>query len=497
MDALGDILKKAQPARLIPVVADARKEERLVSILLATLCSVRPFAEEFLERCGERFGKASVLSGYAEVWFPASNEGSKDRPDGVLRLTSRKAQWTALLEAKIDNAEIDQEQINRYAELARKYSIDAVITVSNQLVPLPTHVPYTIPARSNVQFFHISWVSILTQAKLILRNREDIDPNQAFILGEVERYLDHASSGVRHFEQMNPEWRPLVLGIRDGQQFKRSSPEIEKTVASWLQEERDVCLRLSRLTGEYVGIRGLTRKNRTDPAHRLRNACEALVESKELRSTFSIPNAANEIEVIADLKSRTISCSMSLNAPLDRKRATSKINWLRQQLRGVDSENVRIRAFWPGRALPTQASLLEVRADAASLEHDRRGMVPHGFEVLMITDVAGRFSGRRTFIEDLERAVPEFYDKVGQHLRLWTPAPPSIVEEEAVQDRDTSEADHRRQDNHSPPMGRESPSEGSPDTRIPSDQGDDAAALESPARPPWYRLPEDVDKGDT
>ncbi len=100
MDALGDILKKAQPARLIPVVADARKEERLVSILLATLCSVRPFAEEFLERCGERFGKASVLSGYAEVWFPASNEGSKDRPDGVLRLTSRKAQWTALLAAR-------------------------------------------------------------------------------------------------------------------------------------------------------------------------------------------------------------------------------------------------------------------------------------------------------------------------------------------------------------------------------------------------------------
>ena len=205
-------------------------------------------------------------------------------------------------------------------------------------------------------------------------------------------------------------------------QFKRSSPEIEKTVASWLQEERDVCLRLSRLTGEYVGIRGLTRKNRTDPAHRLRNACEALVESKELRSTFSIPNAADEIEVIADLKSRTISCSMSLNAPLDRKRATSRINWLRQQLRGVDSENVRIKAFWPGRALPTQASLLEVRADAASLGHDRRGMVPHGFEVLMITDVAGRFSGRRTFIEDLERAVPEFYDKVGQHLRRWTPA---------------------------------------------------------------------------
>ena len=40
MSALDDILKNANTARLIPAVADSRKEERLVSILLATLSSV-------------------------------------------------------------------------------------------------------------------------------------------------------------------------------------------------------------------------------------------------------------------------------------------------------------------------------------------------------------------------------------------------------------------------------------------------------------------------
>ena len=169
MSALDDILKNANTARLIPAVADSRKEERLVSILLATLSSVRPFAEQFLERCGERVGKSSVLSSYTEVEFPSPDGSSKDRPDGVLCLTARKARWTAILEAKIENADIDQEQVNRYAELARRYSIDAVITLSNQLVPLPTHVPYSVSTRSNNKFFHISWVSILTQAKLILR----------------------------------------------------------------------------------------------------------------------------------------------------------------------------------------------------------------------------------------------------------------------------------------------------------------------------------------
>ena len=54
MKSLDDILQSAQPARLIPTVADSRKEERIVSILLATLSRVHPFAEQLLERCGQR-----------------------------------------------------------------------------------------------------------------------------------------------------------------------------------------------------------------------------------------------------------------------------------------------------------------------------------------------------------------------------------------------------------------------------------------------------------
>ena len=76
-----------------------------------------------------------------------SDGSSKDRPDGVLRLVTRKTQWTALIEAKIDKAEINEEQIHRYAVAARNYGIDVVITLSNQLVPLPSHIPYTVPKR--------------------------------------------------------------------------------------------------------------------------------------------------------------------------------------------------------------------------------------------------------------------------------------------------------------------------------------------------------------
>ena len=441
MSALDDILKDAQRARLIPTVADSRKEERIVSVLLATLTVVHPFAEQLLERCGVRLGKTSDLRSYTEVEFAAADGSKKDRPDGVLSLLTRKSRWTALVEAKIDNNDISEGQVHRYAEIARELGIDAVVTLSNQLAPLPSHVPYTVPKRlsNRIGFFHISWINVLTQAALILRDNEELSREQAFILEEMARYFEHPSSGVRRFDKMNSEWRSLVLGVRNEQQFKRSSSEIENTVASWHQEERDICLLLSRRIGERVDIR-LSRKYQADAALRLRDACDSLIASQELRCAFSVPNAASDLEVAVNLQRRTISCSMKLNPPGDKKRASARVNWLVRQLRGVDGDDVIVRAFWLGRGGPTQASLSEIRTGPKCLESGRPGAAPTSFEVIMIRDLAGRFSGRQTFVEDLEDLIPEFCDRIGQNLRPWAPPPPSIDKCHPIQDTDIVEA---------------------------------------------------------
>lgn len=445
MTTLDDILKDAKSARLIPTVADSRKEERIVSTMLATLSVVQPFAQQLLARCSVKMGKTSRMRCYTEVEFPGSTEGGKDRPDGLLCLVTRKTRWTALLEAKIDKAEVGEEQVHRYGEIARNYGIDAVITLSNQLAPLPTHIPYSIPKRlsNRVEFFHISWISVLTQALLILRDNENINSDQAFILEEMARYFEHPSSGVRRFDQMNAEWRPLLNGVRNEQQFKRSSLEIENTVASWHQEERDICLILSRRIGQPVGIR-LSRTHRVDSELRLRDACEALIASHELVSAFSVPNAASDLEVTANLQRRTITCSMKLDAPRDRKRTSARINWLVRQLRDVDASDVLVRAYWPrGRGF-TQEPLSEVKDDSNCLDNGKAGVAPMSFEIVMIRDLAGRFAGRRTFIEDLENLIPEFYDRIGQHLRPWTPPPPSIDKKDPIVDTGSPEANKVR-----------------------------------------------------
>ena len=443
MDTLDDILKNAPRARLIPTFAEPRKEQRIVSVLLATLSAVPSFARQLLECCEVRMGKTSDLHSYTEVELMTSDGSSKDRPDGVLRLVTRKTQWTALIEAKIDKAEINEEQIHRYAVAARNYGIDVVITLSNQLVPLPSHIPYTVPKRltNRIKFFHISWISVLTQASLILRDKHELSDEQAFILEEMTRYFEHPSSGVRRFDQMNPEWRSLCLGVRNDEQFKRSSPEIENAVTSWHQEERDLCLMLSRRMDEQVNIR-ISRKHQADPELRFKDTCDSLCESQELHCAFIVLNAASDIEITANLERRTVTCSMWLNAPGHKKRASAKINWLVRQLRNVEGEDVILRAYW-GRRGTTQASLSEVRQDATCLEIARSGAIPTSFEVVMIRGLGGRFTGRRTFIEDLENLVPEFYDQIGQNLRPWTPPPPSIDKRDPIEHEEVVEAEKK------------------------------------------------------
>ena len=440
MNSLDDILGRACHAKLIPTVADSRKEERAVSILLATLSVIRPFAEQILKPCAIRVQKTSKISSYTEVRFPGTDENNRDRPDGILRLSTRSNQWTALLEAKTDNSKISEEQIARYAETAREYGIDAVITLSNQLVALPTHIPYEVPKKftKSCQFIHLSWTSILTQALLTLKDAENLNSDQAFILKEMVRYFEHSNSGVKRFDQMNPEWRDLIIGIRDGRKFIRTAPEIENTIASWHQEERDICLILSRCVGEHISLR-IPRKHQDDPTVRLREASESLVSSQELRTTFIVPRAASNLDVAVNLQRRTISCSMELDAPGHRAKASGRINWLVRQLKNIEDEDVIIRAFWLRGRIPTQATLSDIRANPKCLENGKAGAVPTKFEIIVNKYLAGRFSRRRNFIEDIEKLVPEFYERIGQHLRPWVAPPPTIGKQTSDRDVRVSE----------------------------------------------------------
>ena len=240
---------------------------------------------------------------------------------------------------------------------------------------------------------------------------------------------------------MNAEWKDVVTKVLTGAGLSRNSDEILNTVGSWHQETRDLCLILTRALGARVRL-GLSRIHAKDAGIRLRDDCATLVEAHKLTVTLDVRDAASPIAIVADLRRRAIACSMRLEAPADKKRAVARTNWLLRQLKNSDAGGVAVNAIWPHRSRRTQAPLADLRADPRQLEAGMSGLAPVAFEVLMVRDLAGRFSGRKTFVEALESVVPEFYQRVGQQLRTWVPPPPRLeprkpdAESEPVQESD-------------------------------------------------------------
>ena len=420
-----EFLKSGEPARLIPVVADSSREQRIASVVLAVMTAVPAFSRALLASTGKSIGKSAKVECWTEVVFAGQENHGKDRPDGLIVVSTGRSRWSALVEAKIGNQELVAEQVERYAELARANGIDAVITMSNQLVARADHHPIKLPKRllNKVGLYHWSWMSVLTQAMLLDMEQSIDDPEQRFILDETIRFLSHDSTGINGFGQMNREWKDVVATVRNGGALVKTAPEIEATISGWHQEERDLCLIMSRHLGTPVGLR-LERKHKDAPQERMKDDCLLLASEMRMCGALQIPGAAADIEITVDLQTRTIACSMELEAPKDKQQTKARVNWLVRQLAKTDNGEVHIRAKWPGSAPETMESLARLREDPGAIQAVNAKLTPRAFEVLMIRDLAGKFSGARSFVEHLEKAVPEFYDQVGQHLRAWRPAPP-------------------------------------------------------------------------
>jgi len=432
MSTKPDYFTKGERARLIPVAADSSKEVRATSVFLATMMAVPPFAERMLDTIGQKVGKRSEIACFTEVGFKQANGGKNHRPDGFVSLSSgRGRQWTALVEAKIGNAEIDAEQVKAYATLAKEHGIDAVITISNQFSALPTHTPVEIGRvlSRNVGLFHWSWMFILTEAMLLISDDNFDAPEQKFILSELVRYLSHDSVGVKRFDRMNKEWKDVVLAVNARTALNKNTSDIQNTVAAWHQEARDVTLLMTRKVQRRVRQK-LSRAHANDPSTRLSGDAEKLAGNHVLDFVRDIPDAADALEVQADIARRCLICSMTLEAP-DTKRLQSRINWLLKQLTNSNPSDVWVEMQFPGKVPPVRVTLVQLRAEEGLNQETFPSSLPTAFKVMMVKDIAGKFSGSRTFIEELEKFVPEFYENVGQLLESFRPKPPQLKAEKA------------------------------------------------------------------
>lgn len=425
MSDLPDGVTRGERARLFPILSERSMEGRTLSIFLATLIQVRPFASVLLGRLGKRVGPWSRLQAYTEVCFKHTPDQGEDRPDGLLVLDTGRARWTALVEAKVRKTELTLEQVGKYLKLAKANGIDAVVTLSNQFSSVPNHHPVSIAVPKGLELFHLSWMQVLTDAFLLLNEGVE-DDDQAYILNEFKRFISHESAGVESFTQMPAAWTDVISAIQTGGNLLVA--HAREVVGAWHQKCQDLSLIFSRQIDASVNQR-LSRAQASDPGQRVAEGVEELRSSHTLSVEYIVPNAAAPLCVSADLGRRTITISMYVSAPQDKKRNSARVNWLLRQLPEEKLEGLYLRAHWPKRSSATQIALADAAANSEPLYAGKENMGITAFEVLSVVDLGARFAQRQTFIKELEEAVPDFWERVGQNLQAWVKPAPRVKEE--------------------------------------------------------------------
>jgi len=426
-------IQSGSKARLIPVVADSKKEERATSVLLSTFMLVPNFAEAVLGDAGAKVGARSDIKCYTEIVFK-SKAKSKIRPDGLIIITTRGKTWSALVESKIGNSTLTKEQIEDYLDLAKEVGANALITISNQFAIIPTHHPVAVNKNKtrSVELYHFSWLSLLTKASIISGAKSISDREQAFVLRELIRYMDHPYSGVTPMSAMNPEWKDICMEVQQGAVLKKTATEIESTAIAWQQLLRYMSLELSMSTNSICHVQ-LSRAHAKDPQALLQSNRDELTTKQTLSGSLSVPNAAGPIDVTADIVRKVMIFSMRVNGPQDKSRATASINWLTRQLKDMDESDLILKVIWPGITADTQCSMKDAIDDPAKLVPEGLKGIPKAFEVIRVLDMGAKFKGQKVFVEMAVSAVPIFYRDAGQNLNKWVAPPPKTKKEEKVE----------------------------------------------------------------
>ena len=419
-----------QRARLIPTsgIRGTREQEtRATSALLSVLGAVSEFGRAILRR---RFGApAGPINAFIEVPLQLP-DGEEVRPDGLVEISRGGRTWTALFEVKTGRNELDPAQVEKYVDAARHSNFDAVITISNQILPATGEHPVDVPRRKlqKVALHHISWVALLTEAVIVHEHRGVEDPDQAWILGELIAYLEHSKSGAMDSADMGPHWASVRESARAGT-LTAQSEGIDDVVDRWDEFSRYLCLHLGRKLGADVQ-QVLSRRDRGDPARRSTRLVGELADNGTLQCTLRIPSVVADIDVAADLRTRQVTASLDVAAPRE-GRARTRVNWLVRQLRAVASGNLKVDTYFEARSATTSQLLgvLVENPDEALLD-DRRAM-PRAFRVTLARPMGmQRSGGARSFVGSVTTLLDEFEESVAQELKAWTPRAPRLPDQQ-------------------------------------------------------------------
>ncbi|MDN3495739.1 hypothetical protein QL996_07360 [Planococcus sp. APC 4015] len=415
-------------ARLIPtsgINGADEQERRATSALLAVMSSVKEYGRVLTGRMG---APAGALETFIEVPFILGDK--KVFPDGLIRVKRGSKVWTALVEVKTGNNDLQREQLENYLDVAREHRFDALLTISNEISPAAGVHPTVVDKRKSkyAAMHHLSWTEVLTAAILQKEFRGVADPDQAWILGELIRYLEHPKSGAVEFTDMGTSWVPVRDSVSSGT-LRKTDKDAAQVAARFDALLRYGALKLGQRLGADV-TQVLTKAETANPALRIAAVTDMLVNEGKMSGAIRIPNAVSPLTLTVDIRAAQITCSFSTSAPAE-GRPTTRVNWVLRQLKDAP-DTLRVEAFAARQRGGTAELLKTAREDPNVLVADASKEIK-SFTVTYIGKMgASRLAGRSGFIDSVMDAIVVSYDVVGQRLKDWSAAPPRLRKPEEV-----------------------------------------------------------------
>jgi hypothetical protein len=405
-------------ARLIPISSASgveAQERRAASALLAVLGAVPEFAHTLLKPLGAPKGKVRTF-----IEVPFKLHGRSIRPDGIITVSRGSNTWGAIVETKVGPSGLEVEQMDAYLDLAKELGFEAVLSISNHYVTSSTEYPIDVDRRKlkKVSLHHWSWVDVLTEAVVQKEHRGVSDPDQAYILNELIRYMSDARSGVLTFEGMGSGWTKVRDGAREGT-LRKGDPEVAAVAARWDDLIRYVGLDLTKMLGRDV--KHVLPKEERTPTARQGALRDSLASSGVLYAEISVPDTSGLLVIRADLRAKQVALSTSLHAPKE-GRSKGRVSWLLRQLQNApDTLTIEARL---GRGQSLAAALAKVRETPEVLHPDP----PKEIRVFVLTHTRNmgvkKDASKGSFVDSVLSATQEFYTQILQNLRPWKPAPP-------------------------------------------------------------------------
>ncbi len=422
-------LQPKNEVRLFPSVhfrSDQEAELRATASLLAVIRAVSKFGRRIVSLSNGPAGRVSCYTEVQAKLEETRGEALKSlRLDGILTVERGKTSWRAFIEVKVGNAKLNQDQIDKYHQLAKQEGADVLITVSNQPARNDGDPPLTFDRRSNIPVMHFSWERLLSEAHVLSKKKEKevSDREQKWMLDEWIRYVEDPNSRIIAPPDLGPHWSEVLDAARKNA-LKESSSELLDVARHWIGYLQTAAFRLRAKLGVDVKVH-MSREERKNSDLQAQNSVNG---EGILSGTFCIPDTAGDITMRAILPSRSVQYVLQVAAPTEGQRRT-KIRWLSRQLRAeyLPSGDLVIVTHWTVRGLTTTVPVHDYLEDITRLCADKNGVqVPQNANPRFFRIVWTRsFSNRRGrgrpgehILGGISQGLKEFYCNVVKDIKL-------------------------------------------------------------------------------